>query len=361
MDRRTTHIDNGIRSVVRIGIVTATIGFLGLTCPSSSGAESAGARPPTPGSSAATRTPATWPREVQEVSIHSTADGSTQPALFWEAPGDGERPLLVALHSWSGDYRQTTGIAYATRCLERRWHFLHPNFRGVNSCPAATCSDLAVTDVLDAVEFARRHARVDDRRIYLVGVSGGGMAALQVLAKAPALWAGVSAWASISDLAAWHAETKARNLSYTPQIETSCGGPPGANAAADFQYWNRSPIHFLAHASAVPLDINAGIRDGHEGSVPISHSLHAFNALAHPADRLPESAIADLVRDAQVAPALRSKQHDPLYGANIVLFRRESGPVRITLFDGGHEIIYDAALAWLERQSRPSRQTKPPQ
>ncbi len=78
-----------------------------------------------------------------------------QSALFWEAAGQEERLLLVALHSWSGDYRQTTGIAYATRCMERRWHFLHPNCRGVNRSPAATCSDLAVTDVLDAVEFAR--------------------------------------------------------------------------------------------------------------------------------------------------------------------------------------------------------------
>jgi dipeptidyl aminopeptidase/acylaminoacyl peptidase len=165
-----------------------------------------------------------------------------QSALFWEAAGQEERPLLVALHSWSGDYRQTTGIAYATRCMERRWHFLHPNFRGVNRSPAATCSDLAVTDVLDAVEFARHHARVDSRRIYLVGVSGGGMAALQMVAKAPALWAGVSAWVPISDLVAWHAETKARNLHYTQQIEVSCGGPPGAGPAVDFQYWNRTHV-----------------------------------------------------------------------------------------------------------------------
>jgi dipeptidyl aminopeptidase/acylaminoacyl peptidase len=144
------------------------------------------------------------------------------------------------LHSWSGDYHQTTGIPYATGCFEHRWHFLHPNFRGVNQSPATTCSDLAVTDILDAVEFVRHHARVDGRRIYLVGVSGGGMAALQVLAKAPGLWAGVSAWVPISDLATWHTETKARNLHYTPQIEASCGGAPGANAAVDFQYWNRS-------------------------------------------------------------------------------------------------------------------------
>lgn len=109
------------------------------------------------------------------------------------------------------------------------------------------------------------------------------------------------------------------------------------------------------------MNLNAGIRDGHDGSVPISHSLRAFNVLAHPSDRLSESAIADLVKNAQVPEALRSKDDDPTYDTSTVLFRRQSGAVRITLFDGGHEIIHGAALAWLERQSRPSGQTRQPE
>lgn len=365
MNNTMTRTDNDTQYWTPIAasvlIILASMAFGGLACRSSDGAVPAGIRPPTLDSSVIASASATWPEEVREVSIHSTADGSKQPALFWEAPGQEERPLLVALHSWSGDYRQTTGIPYATGCFERRWHFVHPNFRGVNRCPAATCSDLVVTDILDAVEFARHHARVDNRRIYLVGVSGGGMAALQVLAKAPSLWAGVSAWVPISDLAAWHAETKARNLHYTQQIEASCGGPPGVNTAADFQYWNRSPIHFLTRAWGVPLDLNAGIRDGHEGSVPISHSLHAFNILAQPSDRLSEPIISKLVKNTQVPEVLRSNDQDATYGTSTVLFRRRSGSVRITLFDGGHEIIHDAAFAWLEKQSRQSNQTRHPE
>jgi hypothetical protein len=136
-----------------------------------------------------------------------------------------------------------------------------------------------------------------------------------------------------------------------------CQSPLGAGPAVDFQYWNRSSIHFLVHAAGVPLDLNAGIHDGHDGSVPISHSLRAFNVLAQPSDRLSESIIAELVRTAQVPEILRSKDGDATYGANTVLFRRESGSVRITLFDGGHEIVHDAAFAWLEKQSRPSDRT----
>ena len=354
MARTNNDTQSSMLRVASAAMILASIVFGGLACRSPDRATPAGTRPATPDLSTMTSASAKWPEEVREISIPSTADGSTQLALFWEAPGQEERPLLVALHSWSGDYRQTTGIPYATGCFERRWHFVHPDFRGVNQSPAATCSDLGVTDILDAVEFARRHARVDDRRIYLVGVSGGGMAALQVLAKAPGLWAGVSAWVPISDLAAWHAETKARGLQYTPQIEACCGGVPGVNAAVDFQYWNRSPIHFLARASGVPLDLNAGIRDGHEGSVPITHSLRAFNVLAHASDRLSESAIASMVKNAQVPEGLRSADSDAPYGTNTVLFRRQSGSVRLTLFDGGHEIIHGAAFAWLEKQNRPS-------
>jgi hypothetical protein len=34
------------------------------------------------------------------------------------------------------------------------------------------------------------------------------------------------------------------------------------------------------------------------------------------------------------------------------LWRQQSGQVRLTLFDGGHEIIVAAAMDWLSRQSR---------
>jgi hypothetical protein len=35
-----------------------------------------------------------------------------------------------------------------------------------------------------------------------------------------------------------------------------------------------------------------------------------------------------------------------------VLFRRTSGNARITVFDGGHEIVHEAWLTWLEAQAR---------
>ena len=45
---------------------------------------------------------------------------------------------------------------------------------------------------------------MDDKRIYLVGISGGGQMALIMAGRAPNVWAGVSAWVPIADLAEWH-------------------------------------------------------------------------------------------------------------------------------------------------------------
>jgi hypothetical protein len=54
--------------------------------------------------------------------------------------------------------------------------------------------------------------------------------------RAPELWAGVSAWCPIHDLAQWHGETRSRKLRYAEMLENVCGGPPGKDTAVDEQY-----------------------------------------------------------------------------------------------------------------------------
>jgi pimeloyl-ACP methyl ester carboxylesterase len=292
--------------------------------------------------------------EAVEIDIPSTVDGTIQKAIWCPVTEDTQpKPLLVALHSWSGNYLQASGEDYLKKAAERNWHFIHPDFRGINQRPEATCSDLVVSDVLDAVEYARTQVRVDSSRIYLVGASGGGMASLMMAAKAPQVWAGVSSWVPISDLSDWHAETLARNLKYTAMIEASCGGKPHQHAAVDFQYWNRSPIHFLHNAKQVHLDINAGIMDGHTGSVPVGHSLRAFNAIAARNNRFNETQIQYIETKIKIPPNLAGEtQEDPSYGEKQPLLRRQSGKTRVTLFQGSHEIIMEAALEWLSHQRR---------
>jgi hypothetical protein len=169
-------------------------------------------------------------------------------------------------------------------------------------------------------------------------------------ARAPHVWAGVSSWCPITDLAAWHAESSARKNNYARMIEQSCGGPPGP--ATEAEYRRRSPLFHLAAAKDVPIDISTGIHDGHTGSVPVSHTLRAFNALAAEERRLSEADIASLVRDRGVPEGLRSEKQDDPERAKAVLFRRVSGNARVTLFEGGHDSEPTAAVLWLSRQRK---------
>lgn len=291
--------------------------------------------------------------ELQTVTVVSSLDGTEQKSLFYVPSegaigGKGEPiPLLVMLHTWSADYKQIKNCPKA-----QKWAMIAPDFRGPNMRPEACASKLAIQDVLDAVEYAKKNARIDESRIYLCGWSGGGHMSLMMAAKAPNVWAGVSAWVPISDLAAWWASDK-----YRKQMEGSCGGAPGT-PATDAEYKARSPIHFLPAAKGVPMDINAGIHDGHTGSVPISQSLNAFNVLAEAnglKDKLVSAADIEFMTSTEKVPeALAGEKEKDTERNREVLFRRVAGPVRITIFEGGHEAEVNAAWNWLSRQKKGS-------
>ncbi len=289
-----------------------------------------------------------WDENVRQIEYLSSADNNDQPAQFYCPDKDNPVPLLVGLHNWSSGYRESDlGAPYAHWCVENGWAFIYPDFRGPNYRPEATGSELAVQDVISAVDYAKANANVDVSRIYLAGVSGGGYATLLMAGRASEIWAAASAWASISDLKAWYYECKKNDLNYYKHIAWSCGGEPVDGSQAEEQCRKRSAITYLANAKNVPLDINTGIHDGYAGSVYISHSLNAFNALAAETDKISQEQIDYFVTKQEVPPELVSEISDPLYSDKKVLFRRESGNARITIFQGGHEILYLPCLSWL--------------
>jgi hypothetical protein len=219
---------------------------------------------------------------------------------------------------------------------------------------------LVVRDILDAVAYAKTQAKIDPARVYLVGASGGGYTALLMVGRSPETWAGASAWVPIVDLKAWYDQCRAAGRRYYRDIAASCGGAPGDSDAVDEQYRKRSPITWLAAAKEVPLDINAGIRDGHDGSVPVSHALRAFNAVADEKDRITDAEQEYMDKYAAVPYRLRESVEDPSYGSKYPMLRRYSGNARLTVFKGGHEIIQSAALAWLARLDRQLQQQSKP-
>ena len=296
-------------------------------------------------------------QSLQEISVQSSLDQSTQPSLvFVPEANEDPVPLLVLLHTWSGDYKQKGFIEVClNECSSRNWALLHPNFRGPNWTPQACGSDVAVQDVIDAVDWMETHHKIDAKRIYLTGVSGGGHMSMLMAGRHPERWAAVSAWVGISDLSAWHGETKESERDYFKHLEKVTGGIPRSSAKIDQQYQHRSPLSWLDNAVGLPIDLNAGIHDGHTGSVPVSHSLRAFNALAkanrHSDQQLSESEISQMTKSEKVPKQLQyqGKQEQRKHE---VLFRRTTGPVRVTIFEGGHEGDMPTAIRWLAKHSR---------
>lgn len=296
-----------------------------------------------------------WPEQVKEIKYLASADKTLQSMLLRAASDKSKRPLLVGLHSWSGDYRQAGGeVVYARWCIEKDWHFIHPNFRGPNWTADACGSNKVVKDIVDAVAYMKRKHQVDTDRIYLIGVSGGGHASLLMAGRAPDIWAGVSAWVPISDIQAWWEQKRSGSHSkYADHIEKSVGGRPNEVEGAKRECVKRSPLTYLDKAVEVNLDINAGVTDGHAGgSVPFTHSLHAFNRVAAEKDRISRGFIDSFYRQQALPAGCEEPELDSLYGNKNVLFRKVSENTRVTIFQGKHEIIHHAGLNWLACQRR---------
>jgi len=296
--------------------------------------------------------------DAKLVKVKSSFDGSLQPCYFWAPDTQEPVPLIVGLHTWSCTWKNTANykpaLAYAR---EHGWAMVGPDFRGANDHPEACGSDAAVQDIVDAVEYAKSKTKIDDRRIYIVGGSGGGHMTLLMAGRHPEIWAGCVAFCPISDLSRWHADSMlkhpGRSQRYAKMMESACGGLPSERPN---EYSHRSPLSHLAAAKAagVPVYIATGIHDGWKGSVPVGHAIRAFNALAEEKDRVSEDDIASIENDQKVPEGLAYRgTPDPFYTTkNRIHLRRTSGNVRFTLFEGGHNGNYPAGLDFLSRQKK---------
>jgi dienelactone hydrolase len=264
------------------------------------------------------------------IEVQSSADGSLQPAyLYLPIQLVRPAPLAVLLHTWSVDLEQRDSTV-EVEAQARGWLLLAPNFRGRNDHPQACGSPAAQQDILDAVAWIRSHYPVDGRRIYLLGLSGGGYMTMLMAGRHPGPWAAASAWVGISDLRDWYAAHS-------------------GDRYGEAEFRARSPLTFLSSRQRVPMDLAAGRFDS---TVSVSHTLRAFQAVAPgilakadidallgPGPGLPRPTVADTSRD-------------PVLGRRIFL-RRVAGPSRVTIFEGGHEWLPHAAIAWLAAQRKP--------
>ena len=301
--------------------------------------------------------------------VKSTFDGSLQPCYFYapEKAKDEAVPLVVGLHTWSYTWQNVANYVPAYAYAKAHgWAMVGPNFRGRNDHPEACGGEAAVQDIVDAVEFAKRTVKIDAKRVYIIGGSGGGHMTLLMAGRHPEIWAGCVAFCPITDLARWHADSMldhpGRETGYAKMLEGACGGMPSDRAD---EYRRRSPLAWLDRAkdAGIPIYIATGIHDGWKGSVPVGHAFRAYNLLAQEADRVSEADIAAIETDQKVPATLtREGGDDPFYPASMrIHFRRTSGNVRMTLFEGGHAGNYPAGFDFLSRQvkGRPADFTLP--
>ncbi|WP_339733574.1 prolyl oligopeptidase family serine peptidase [uncultured Gimesia sp.] len=291
------------------------------------------------------------------IKVKSSLDQSLQPSLVWapEAAKTTPTPLLIFLHSWSGNYKQNNA-KWLKEAQKRGWIYLHPNFRGVNQQPEACGSQLARQDILDAIDYVIKHYNVDPSRIYLAGSSGGGHMTMLMAGHHPDRFSAASAWVGISDLAAWyHFHVKdGKPQNYARMILKSLTEKPGVSSQVDAEYRDRSPLFWIANATDLPLDLNAGVTDGKTGSVPFAHTLRAFNALAEKNQTTPisKAEMQQLWDHGKLkTPHSTDQEIDETYDRDIHL-RRNSGQARVTIFEGGHEGLPEPACEWLSKQSR---------
>ncbi|WP_010553442.1 alpha/beta hydrolase family protein [Pseudoalteromonas arctica] len=78
-------------------------------------------------------------------------------------------PLIMSLHTWSGDYQQFDPLASLS--LKAGWNYIHPDFRGPNNSTDSCLSDKVISDIDDSIFYVIKNGNVDKDNIFIVGTS----------------------------------------------------------------------------------------------------------------------------------------------------------------------------------------------
>lgn len=288
------------------------------------------------------------PAYLQKDSIRSSLDGITQVFYYDKSTAATPQPLVVELHSWSNSADSQMGMI-ATQVHAKNWNYIFPNFRGVNNHPKACCSEFVLSDIDEAIDWALKNLKVDRKQIYVVGFSGGGYATLSTYMRSRHAIRGFSAWASISDLEAWYAQSVERKNKYAAEI-VQCIGANGTFDAEKARA--RSPLFWERPTNKrknTLLQIYVGVHDGYTGSVPISQSINFYNKLLKDFKEKDQSRYVS-AEDLELMLKTRSfPTQNPAgkLGDRALLYQKTAKNIGITVFEGTHEILYGEVLRGL--------------
>ncbi len=308
-----------------------------------------------------------WPPAFEEVSIPSSADGHLQKAYLYKARNPGPRPLIVSLHTWSGDYTQKDPLI--AEIAARDWNYIHPDFRGVNNTPDAMGSPKVISDIEDAIRFALEHTHAAPGDVHIIGVSGGGFATLAAYMNLEYPVKSFSAWAPISDLEAWYWESVGRKQRYARDILKATSQDSILNREEALR---RSPLvqHYpKERRKDAALYIYEGVHDGYTGSVPITHAIRMYNrltgelkyGLSDLREIMPKAASdSALVSEAEIIDLVTKRMNpahskeESLFGRSIYLSRKYEN-IRLTIFEGSHEQLSQALALLPAEETFPAK------
>jgi pimeloyl-ACP methyl ester carboxylesterase len=272
------------------------------------------------------------------VVIPSALSAPQQKAHFFSA--NVPAPLIIDLHPWSsllGSAAGDNGMRLDELAYRNSWSYIRPELTGHNRNPTGCCGKATIDAIKMAIDYARNHAQVTS--VHVIGGSGGGYTAL--CGAMSGQLGGVTsyqAWVPITDLETWHRQRP--GLSYERDI-LAC-----TNSAARFnlaEARRRSPLFMSVPAQMPVVHLFAGVHDGTAGSsagvVPISHSIRMYNRLSQ------QAPIADdiLLRLMETRTGPQSSVDMRIDGRQIHL-AAENSKASITIFEGGHEVLANAAM-----------------
>lgn len=276
-------------------------------------------------------------------SVQSEADDKWQPFYYWEAEKP-DQPLVVHLHTWSGNYAQIND-SLAANTKAKGWNYIHPDFRGPNNHPEACGSELAIADIDQVIDWALSTLLVNRDSIFVLGASGGGYATLITYMKSRHQIRGFHAYVPISDLAAWYEESLVRTTRYAQNILDCTASEDSVLDVAEAK--RRSPLYWKTPQKKrqdATLHLYAGVHDGYTGSVPITHSVNFYNKLLRDAEVTDSTKLVDNQTIIRLLTRQKGKETGQFIGDREVHLHRSWRNVSLTIFEGGHEMLTDIAL-----------------
>jgi dienelactone hydrolase len=280
-----------------------------------------------------------------KVEIRSTADKTLQPSIYRKTSSKEKKPLLVYLHSWTGDYRQIDDMALKAKELD--WNYITPNFRGPGWEPKSCGSDFVIADIDDAIDYMIKNANVDKNEVHIYGRSAGGHATMLCYMRLKFQAKSFSSWAGISNFVDWYYETGTRKLPQHKQLLMATGDTIKPNFE---EMKKRSPYFYQIpqHRKNAKLYLYTGIHDGYVGSVTVTQNVNFYNKLIK--EKSPKDK-SNIVSDKDIIELLTKRTYlasnpnlKEKINGRLVHYQKEKGNIKLVVYEGGHEMFVETIL-----------------